>query len=280
MLLARWIDAHGETTQYVLFLGLLALLIALEWWAPFRARPKGRARGWAANYALTALNVLAIGALPISFVGVARLAADQGVGLLNAVPLPLAAVVIATLLLRGFVSFLTHFLMHKIPLLWLVHRVHHLDTELDVSTTVRFHPAEFPVALAVGAPLVFAFGLSPWVLAFYELGDVVVTLWSHANVRTPPAIERVLRYFVVTPELHRVHHSVHVEETDSNFGAVFPIWDLVFGTFRTETREAPATMRMGLEEVRDERTTRVGWLLTVPFHGAFARSSALESQPG
>jgi len=145
-----------------------------------------------------------------------------------------------------------------------VHRVHHLDTELDISTTVRFHPAEFIVNLAVGIPIVVAFGLSPWVLLLYEIFDAVITLFSHANVRIPPALDRVLRYVIVTPDLHRVHHSAWQTETDSNFGAVFPVWDIVFGTFRTATREPHETMALGLEEVRDDRASRLGWLLRSP----------------
>jgi sterol desaturase/sphingolipid hydroxylase (fatty acid hydroxylase superfamily) len=136
---------------------------------------------------------------------------------------------------------------------------------MDISTTVRFHPLEFFIGLAVGLPFVIGFGLSPWVLAVYELCDVLVTLFSHADLRLPPLVERVLRPFVVTPGLHRVHHSTHPDETDSNFSAVFPIWDIVFGTYQTGTREDPKTMPLGLEEVRGPRAQSLAWLLTVPF---------------
>jgi sterol desaturase/sphingolipid hydroxylase (fatty acid hydroxylase superfamily) len=130
-----------------------------------------------------------------------------------------------------------------------------------VSSTVRFHPLEFVIALIPGIPLVLAFGLTPWILMVYELLDVVVTLWSHSNVRLPVALDRVLRYLVVTPDLHRVHHSSRQPETDSNFGAVLPIWDLVLGTFRTIPRDRHPTMELGLEEVRGRAAHRLGWLL-------------------
>jgi sterol desaturase/sphingolipid hydroxylase (fatty acid hydroxylase superfamily) len=177
------------------------------------------------------------------------------------------------LLARGFISFFTHYLMHKVPLLWRLHRVHHLDTELDVSTTVRFHPFEFLAALIPGVPLVVAFGMSPWVLMLYEILDAVVTLFSHANIRLPESLDRLLRYVIVTPDLHRVHHSSWQTETDSNFSAVFPIWDIVFKTFRTETRVSHETMELGLEEVRDERANRFLWLLGSPFLGRLKRKS-------
>ena len=270
--MSEWIRAHGEAAQVVTFFGLLAAMVVAERLAPYRAAEGGRR--WVANYGLTLLNLLVLGILPLSFIAVAELARARGVGLLNGVVLPLPWLIAANLLLRGFISFITHLLMHKVPLFWRVHRVHHLDTELDVSTTVRFHPFEQPIGVFVGAPLVLAFGLDPWILMLYELIDVVVTLWSHGNLRTPRWLERVLRYLVVTPELHRVHHSTEVEETDSNFSAVFPIWDLLFGTFRARPRQDPATMPLGLAEVRDARARSLGWLLTVPFRRLDQRASS------
>jgi len=205
--------------------------------------------------------------VPVTFFGVAVWASERGFGLFNAVAAPAAVVFLVTLLVRGFASFFTHYLNHKVPLLWRLHRVHHLDTELDISTTVRFHPLESFASLPIGLPIVVAFGLSPWVLLLYEILDAVVNLFSHANVRIPLAFDRLLRYVIVTPDLHRVHHSAWVTETDSNFGAVFPIWDIVFGTFRTETREPQERMTLGLEEVRDGREQRLGWLLASPLKG-------------
>ena len=277
--MAEWMRAHGETAQVVVFFGLLGAMVVAERLAPYRASRGGRR--WVANYGLTLLNLLMLGVLPLSFIAVAELAQARGVGLLNGWALPLPWLIAANLLLRGFISFITHLLMHKVPLFWRVHRVHHLDTELDVSTTVRFHPLEQPIGVLVGAPLVLAFGLDPWILMLYELVDVVVTLWSHGNLRTPAWLERILRYLVVTPQLHRVHHSTVVEETDSNFSAVFPIWDVLFGTFRPRPKADPATMPFGLGEVRDARSHSLGWLLTVPFRrldGSVDSSAVREAQ--
>ena len=256
-----WILAHGADLQVALFFALLAILAVVERLWPRRPGSMERRSRWPANFALTGLNLATMSVIPISLITAASLAQSRRIGLLNNVALPIAALIALNLVLRGFISFATHYLMHKVPAFWRVHRVHHLDTELDVSSTVRFHPLEFVIALIPGIPMVLAFGLTPWILMVYELMDVVVTLWSHSNVRLPVALDRVLRYLVVTPDLHRVHHSSWQPETDSNFGAVLPIWDLVFGTFRTIPRDRHPTMELGLSEVRGRAANRLGWLL-------------------
>ena len=260
-----WIIENAESVQVALFFTLFAIFALVEALAPKRSGPVHRKERWLTNLVLTTLNIIVMGLLPVTFFGMAVWAQEQGYGLFNYVSLPLGVLVIGTLLARGFISFFTHYLMHKVPVLWRLHRVHHLDTELDITTTVRFHPFELLAALVPGVPLVVLFGLSPWVLLLYELLDAAITLFSHANIRLPERLDRVLRYVIVTPDLHRVHHSSWQPETDSNFSAVFPIWDLIFGTFRTDTRTPQETMELGLEEVRDERTNRFLWLLGSPF---------------
>jgi sterol desaturase/sphingolipid hydroxylase (fatty acid hydroxylase superfamily) len=258
-----WILANGDSLVFGLFFGLLAVLALLEIWYPGRPAPRRRER-WPANFGLTVLNVVVLSFQPISLLAAAYWAEVHHVGLLHLLALPAWLVVVATLLLRAFISFATHWLMHKVPIFWRLHRVHHLDTELDVSSTVRFHPLEFLAGTLPGAPMVMAFGLSPWVLMVYEVLDAAVTIFSHANLCLPWRLERLLRYAVVTPDLHRVHHSSLQPETDSNFGAVFPVWDLVFGTFRVRAREDQGTMRLGLDEVRDRRANGLLWLLVSP----------------
>jgi sterol desaturase/sphingolipid hydroxylase (fatty acid hydroxylase superfamily) len=224
------------------------------------------------------VTVASLPLLPVSFITAAWWAQQHNFGLLNLIGdhLPLSALVFLTLFLRGFVSFGTHYLNHRVPFLWRFHRVHHFDTELDVSSTVRFHPFEMPLSLAIGLPAVLLFGLSPWVLIFYELLDVSVNLFSHANIRVAPLLNRYLRYLIVTPDLHKVHHSSYKPETDSNFSAVFPIWDILLGTFRTETREPLETMPLGLEDKRDPQANGFWWLLVSPFVPVHLPGSALE----
>ncbi|MGE3508695.1 MAG: sterol desaturase family protein [Vicinamibacterales bacterium] len=265
MAVPDWILAHGDTLQFIVYFSLLVALAGLERWFPRRQGLMDRAVRWPANFLLTALNVFAMGMLPVSLLAASFWAESAGRGILNRVSLPVAATVIITLLVRGFISFFSHYLMHHVPLLWRIHRVHHLDTELDVSTTVRFHPLEFAVQLLPGLPIVVAFGLVPWVLVAYEVLDVAVTAWSHSNTRVPAALDRLLRYAIVTPDLHRIHHSAWSPETNSNFGAVFPVWDLVFGTFRPTSRDGHERMRLGLDEVRGPAAHRPLWLLGAPF---------------
>jgi sterol desaturase/sphingolipid hydroxylase (fatty acid hydroxylase superfamily) len=261
----EWLLVSGGDLQVVLFFGLFAALLVTERSAPMRRHDMTRRSRWPANLGLTTLNLVVLSVLPVSLISVALWASEEGWGLLNQLAQSQALVTVVTLLLRAFLSFFTHWLAHKVPLLWRIHRVHHLDTEMDVSTTVRFHPAEFILNLSIGIPFVIAFGLSPWVLMLYEMFDVCVTLWSHSNIRVPERADRLLRYFVVTPNLHRIHHSTWQPETDSNFGAVFPIWDIVFGTFRPVPKDGHETMRIGLEEVRGRRANQLTWLLVSPF---------------
>ena len=260
-----WIMTYGEDAQFVAFFAVLLACAGIEVLAPGRALAPRRRKRWRANFALTAVAIGVMGVLPVTFISVAASSADHRLGLFNQLDLPLALALIAQLLARGFISFATHWLMHKVPAFWRLHRVHHLDTALDVSTTVRLHPAELLVQLAIGVPMVIALGLSPWVLMLYEILDAGVTVFAHANISLPAWLERRLRLVIVTPDLHRVHHSAAQPETDSNFGAVLPFWDIVFGTYRARNRAELASLVLGLEEVRDARAHRIGWLLSSPW---------------
>jgi sterol desaturase/sphingolipid hydroxylase (fatty acid hydroxylase superfamily)/protein-S-isoprenylcysteine O-methyltransferase Ste14 len=257
-----WILAHGEDVQFALFFSLLLLLAALEWVVPRRRGPMARMTRWRANGILTAMNIVTLTLMPIGLISAALWAQSHRLGLLNWSSLPLVPLVLVNALARSFISFFSHYLNHMVPMFWRVHRVHHLDTELDVTSTVRQHPLEAVIGLLSGLPLVVAFGLTPWLLVSYECLDVVVTLWSHSNIRIPPALDRIIRYLVVTPDLHRIHHSTLRAETNSNYGAVFPLWDLVFGTFVASPRVPHEDMRLGLDEVRGMDAHRPVWLLS------------------
>jgi sterol desaturase/sphingolipid hydroxylase (fatty acid hydroxylase superfamily) len=279
MNILEWILGHGDTLQIALFFSLLPALAVLERLRPRRTGPLERRTRWPTNLFLTFLNLLALGIVPVSLLTAAVWAQQHGWGVLNRITLPIAARVAVNLLARGFISFFTHYLMHHVPMFWRVHRVHHLDTELDVTTTVRFHPLEFFVQVLPGLPIVVAAGLTPWVLVLYELMDVVVTLWTHSNLRIPAWLDRRLRYVVVTPDVHRIHHSAWMPETNSNFGAVFPIWDLVFRTFRTTPRDGHDHMRLGLDEVRGREAQRPFWLLGSIFRGPLVAWAATRPVP-
>jgi sterol desaturase/sphingolipid hydroxylase (fatty acid hydroxylase superfamily) len=269
---ATWMLERGEGLQYGLFFGAFGLFLLLEFLFP--RRKKAGHRRWPTNFAMTATNVVALGFVPFSFIGAALFAQSANIGLFNRLPVPLWVLFPATLLLRGLISTGTHWLNHRLPWLWRIHRVHHLDTELDVTSTVRFHPLEFFVNPFIGVPVVLLFGLPAWILAFYELLDIVITLFSHSNLRIGTGLNRWLRYLIVTPDLHRIHHSSWRPETDSNYGAVFPVWDVIFGTFRPEPRDRQEDMRLGLEELRDPEANQYLRLLISPLRRELAASRA------
>lgn len=191
--LPRLMLDRGEDLQFACFFAALASFAAAERLWPRRSGGLERRRRWPTNWALTVLVILSLPLVPIGFIGAAIWAQNQGVGLLNVVALPGGLAIVATLLVRGFISTGTHWLNHSVPWLWRIHRVHHLDTELDISSTVRFHPLEFLVGALVGVPVVVVFALPAWVLAGYELLDVAVTMFSHSNTRLPVGVDRWLR---------------------------------------------------------------------------------------
>jgi sterol desaturase/sphingolipid hydroxylase (fatty acid hydroxylase superfamily) len=264
MALETFVLAYGETLQYVLFFGLLVLLGSLEAVVPGGSHPAARGRRWPPNFALTAVNVLLLGALPVTGIGLAALAQERGWGLLHRHPVSPAAALATAVLARSLVSYLAHVAMHKVPALWRVHRVHHSDPMVDVSTTVRFHPLEFLIQLGPSALAILLLGLPPWTLLLYELIDTTTNLFIHANVRVPAGLDRWLRWVVVTPALHRVHHSARWPETDRNYGVVVPWWDRLFGTYQAGFGPA-ADVRLGLDEVPALSARSLGWLLLVPF---------------
>lgn len=267
-----WLLNESETFQFTLYFGLLFGLLLIEQLVHFRKVK--RDKRWMANFLLTVIAIATMLIIPITFISTASISEEKSWGIFNNVELHWVVLGLITLILRGFISFFTHYLAHKVPLFWRVHRVHHLDTEMDVSTTIRFHPFEFVINSVVGIPIILLLGFPVWALMLYELFDIVITLVSHSNISFPDPIEKIVRYIVVTPDLHRIHHSSYQPETDSNFSAVFPIWDIVFGTFRTKTRVPQEEMEIGLEEVRDDRADNVGWLLISPLKSLKTKRNA------
>jgi sterol desaturase/sphingolipid hydroxylase (fatty acid hydroxylase superfamily) len=254
---------NDEPLQYAAFFGALALMAALELAA---GRGRGRLRRWPANWSLTALNIVLLGALPLSGLAVADLARERGWGLLNHPAVPLGAALVLGFAARSLISYGVHVAMHKIPLLWRVHRVHHSDPALDISSTVRFHPLEFVIQTPVVIAALLVLGIHPLVVIAFEILDAATNVFTHADIRLPRRLERALRLVIVTPEMHRLHHSAAQPETDSNYGAMFSVWDRLFGTLR-----AGAPAALGLADCDERRARSLGWLLLLPFRGRAAR---------
>lgn len=263
--LELFVRENMDPLMYGCFFGSLAVLGALELWITRSERAAPRRRRWPANWAMTALNIVVLGALPVSGLAAAELARTNAWGLFNQLEVSFAVMLVAGFALRSLVSYAIHVAMHKVPALWRLHRVHHTDTALDVSTTVRFHPLEFIVSVPIVVGVVIGFGISPLVIILYELFDAVMAVFSHANIRLPRGLERVLQWILVTPDMHRVHHSSAQPETDSNYGATLSVWDRAFGTYVRKADGDLTQMELGLEQCRDARSTSFFWLLASPF---------------
>jgi len=259
--------ANMEMLTYAIFFGALALLAIFEMVVALRAEGAMRGRRWPANFALTVINIVVMGVLPLGAVASADLARSMQFGLFNLVDAPFVVVLAATFLIRSLASWVVHFAMHNIPLLWRIHRVHHTDTHLDVSTTVRFHPFEFLVSAPVVIAIVMLCGLPPAAVMLFELFDAGVAVFSHANIRLPGWLERIVGSLIVTPNMHRIHHSTFERETNSNYGATLVIWDRLFKAYKRKTNEALAIQALGLEEVGAKRASSLWFSLGLPFRG-------------
>ena len=270
--------ANGETLEYAAFFGALAALAILEAFWPRGAGAPARRRRWPANFGLTLINIVVLGALPIGALAAADWAQTRRWGLLNAIVLDAGVALALGLLLRSLVSYATHVAMHKVPLLWRAHRVHHTDRAFDISTTVRFHPLEFAITLPILLAAVALLGISPLAIIIYEIFDAAMAVWTHANLRLPAGLSRALSFVLVTPDMHRIHHSAHQPETDSNYGATFSVWDRLLRTFREATPDRLSKLTLGLEQCRDKRAESLPWLLSMPWH-ALATARAPGDSP-
>jgi sterol desaturase/sphingolipid hydroxylase (fatty acid hydroxylase superfamily) len=242
----------GEHIMFFAYWGAVILLCTIELVAPEFPDDADRSRRWLTNFGLGLLNGLIASAVPAATVALAWWAQKSNFGILNVITTPWPLGLILMVLVRSLAQYAFHVLSHKIPLLWRLHRVHHSDVHLDVSTALRNHPLEMIANLFFMAAMIALVGLSPVVVAAFEAVDLFANILTHANLRTPNAVERRLRLLFVTPALHRLHHSPLRIETDSNYGNFFSIWDRAFGTYRGETIQSGPVPRYGLDNARNE----------------------------
>jgi sterol desaturase/sphingolipid hydroxylase (fatty acid hydroxylase superfamily) len=260
---------HESVTRLACFAGVLVLMALWEALAPRRRLTTGRPLRWASNLGLVALDTIAVRLVaPLGAVGVALVAEERGWGLLHNVFLPdLLAVALAVVAL-DLAIYLQHVLFHAVPLLWRLHMVQHADLDFDVTTGVRFHTLEILLSLGIKAAAIVLLGAPSLAVLVFEIVLNATSLFSHGNVQLSEWLDRGLRLVVVTPEMHRVHHSVLPRETNSNFGFNVPWWDYLFGTYRAQPRDGHEGMTIGLEQFRDERVAdRLPWMLALPFVG-------------
>lgn len=265
------------------YFGAIACIATWEGLAPRRALARPLRRRWLANFAVIAIDtVLTRALLPFTMIGAAAFAAERGGGLLNQLAFPAeAAWLLAVLALDGS-RYAQHVALHRIPWLWRLHRMHHTDADYDFTTALRFHPVESLLTTGCSLLVIAALGPPVAVVCAYEILFTAVAPFAHANVRIRPRIDRWLRLVVVTPDLHRVHHSALESETDSNFASASPWWDRAFGTYRAAPALGHDAMRFGLPEFSDPRHDGLGWMLANPWldPGSTRSASIVDAEAG
>ena len=259
--------AHEPVIRIGVFIGVFALMALWELLAPRRALTVAKSVRWTNNLALVALNTIALRvAFPVAATGLALHATDQGWGLLQQVTLPETLRVVAGVVVLDLAIYFQHVLFHAVPTLWRLHRVHHADLDFDVTTGTRFHTVEIFLSMAIKFAVILALGPPALAVLIFEVVLNAASMFNHANVRIPSAIERVVRWFLVTPDMHRVHHSVLPNETNSNFGFNLSVWDRLFGTYRAQPAKGHTEMTIGLKGFRDPREVdRLAGMLWLPF---------------
>jgi sterol desaturase/sphingolipid hydroxylase (fatty acid hydroxylase superfamily) len=264
--------AHEPAIRLGAFFGVFALMALWEAAAPRRERLYPRRVRWVANLGLVVLDSVVLRlAFPMAAVAFAMVAAERGWGLLNAFARSDWVAMVIAVVALDFAIYLQHVMFHAVPALWRLHRVHHADPDYDVTTGARFHPIEIVLSMLIKFAVIAVLGAPAAAVLVFEVLLNATAMFNHANLRLPAGVDRVLRRFVVTPDMHRVHHSMEVFEANSNFGFNLPWWDRLFGTYREQTRLPQERMAIGVEGLTgDPRCVRLTGLLALPFVGAGA----------
>ena len=247
------------------FFGVLMVIAIWEVVAPRRALTDSKRRRWVTNLSLVVIDTAVVRFfLPILPVGMSIMARERGWGILNIIILPSWIKIILALVALDFVIYLQHLLFHFLPILWRLHRMHHTDLDIDVTTGNRFHPVEILISMGIKLAAVALLGAPALGVVIFEVALNATSQFNHGNIRIPEALDRWLRLVVVTPDMHRVHHSIIPRETNSNFGFNLSWWDRLFGTYRAQPEQGHMTMIIGLKEFRDPAMLTLPRLLVQP----------------
>jgi len=266
-------------TRLGFFFGVLLLMVGWEVLAPRRILSVSRKLRWSGNLGIVLLNTLTARFLfPLMPVGFAFLVDERGWGLLNQLDLPPWPAIGVALVLMDLAIYLQHVMFHAFRVFWRIHRMHHTDLDYDVTTGLRFHPIEILLSLLLKLAVVALVGPSPAAVLIFEVLLNATSMFNHGNVRIGTSLDRVLRLLVVTPDMHRVHHSIIRRETDSNYGFNLPWWDRLFGTYRKQPAMGHEKMIVGLDAFRDPKMLRLHWLLAIPFLRSPSGSDAVPDQ--
>jgi len=266
----------GETTvRLASFAVVFAVMALWEVMAPRRPLRDARVNRWTTNLGIVIIDSLAVRLLvPLAAVGTAAVAAANGYGLLNMLDMPDWLAMVIALVVLDFAIWFQHLVAHKLPVLWRFHKMHHADIDIDVSTALRFHPIEILLSMAWKMLVVLLVGAPVAAVVVFEVVLNAMAMFNHGNVRLPAALDAVLRLVVVTPDVHRVHHSTIQRETDSNYGFNLSVWDRLFRTYRAQPRAGHEGMTIGLDEYQSKAPSGLLWCLLLPFRGARTSASS------
>jgi sterol desaturase/sphingolipid hydroxylase (fatty acid hydroxylase superfamily) len=280
--LEEFIMTNEKPIRMGFFFGVLAIMALWEIAAPRRQLTASKTVRWVNNLGLVFFNSFILRVLfPAAAVGIAVTAKQQGLGLFNVYELPLYATIIASVVIMDFVIYVQHVMVHAIPVLWRLHRVHHADPDYDVTTGARFHTIEIILSMLIKFSTILLLGPPVVAVVLFEIILNVTAMFNHGNVGLPLALDRVLRWVVVTPDMHRVHHSIEDDEANSNFGFSLPWWDRLFGTYRNQPRGGHQGMTIGIHKYHDAKD--VSWItgmLTLPFRGKISEYAINRRQWG
>ncbi len=269
MTFSDFITQHEITIRLSFFFGVFALMALWEIKAPRRVLIVSKAMRWVSNLGLVILNSIILRLLfPAAAIGVAAFATEHGWGLFNHFRIPVPLAVVLSVIAMDFIIYLQHVLIHAVPTLWRLHRVHHADLDYDVTTGARFHPIEIILSMLIKFATIVVLGAPVVAVVIFEVVLNAMAMFNHGNVGLPSKLDRVMRFFVVTPDMHRVHHSTEDNETNSNFGFNLSIWDRLFGTYIAQPRAGHPKMDIGIHHYRDpKQVSQLPGMLTLPFVG-------------
>ena len=258
--------ANEPLIRLAAFAGIFAVMTAWEILAPRRGQSIGRRTRWPSNIGIVVLDTILVRLVfPTTAVGLALLAEAGGWGLLHEINLPAWAGVLLAVMALDLAIYLQHVLFHAVPALWRLHRMHHADLEFDVTTGARFHPIEILLSMGIKLGVVAALGAPVVAVLVFEVLLNATSMFNHSNVRMPAWLDGIIRWIVVTPDMHRVHHSIVARETNSNFGFNLPWWDRLFGTYRDQPAAGHEAMTIGIDQFREPAEQRLDRMLTQPF---------------
>lgn len=255
--------------RLICFFGVLAVMALFEIMAPRRDLVLAKHKRWFTNLGLVAIDTVALRVLfPILAVGVAEIASARGWGLFSITDLPVWLEVTAAVILLDLAIYGQHVASHKVPVLWRVHKVHHADRDIDVTTGLRFHPIEICLSMLYKFAIIILLGAPAFAVFLFEVLLNGTAMFNHSNVKLPKPLDRLVRLAVVTPDMHRVHHSIIRREHDTNYGFNLSIWDRMFGTYIDQPSKGHEGMTIGLESYQTEKPARLDWVLALPFMSA------------